>query len=60
MKQFNITAQVYSKYDSYRQTLLINDVISASSEEEASNNFEQSLILDYKLLKIYSIEEINA
>jgi hypothetical protein len=58
MHQYNITAQVYNKYDSYKQTLLINDVISASSKEEATNYFKQSLILDYKLLKIYSIEKI--
>jgi hypothetical protein len=58
MQQYNITAQVYNKYDSYKQTLLINDVISASSKEEATNYFKQSLVLDYKLLKIYSIEEI--
>jgi len=58
MKQYNVTAQVYNKYDYYKQTLLMNHVISALSKEEAIDNFNKIFILDYKILKIYSVEEI--
>jgi hypothetical protein len=58
MKQYNVTAQVYSKYDSYKQTLLMNHVIAASSENEAIDLFHKTFLLDYKILKIYSVEEI--
>jgi hypothetical protein len=59
MKQFNVTAQVYNKYDSYKQTLLMNHVITASSEDEATTLFNNTFLVDYKILKIYSVEEIS-
>jgi hypothetical protein len=58
MKTFNITAQVYDKQDNYKQTILINDVITANSKESAITEFYDSL-LTYNILKIYSVEEIS-
>jgi hypothetical protein len=59
MKQYNVTAQVYNKYDIYKQTLLMNHVVSASSKDDAIDSFNKCFILDYKILKIYSVEIIN-
>ena len=58
MKQYNITAQVYNKFDSYKQTILFNHVVSALTENEAIDLFYNFFLLDYKILKIYSVEEI--
>lgn len=58
MKTFNITAQVYKSNDPYKQTLLINDVIDASSKEKAIVDFND-LCADYEIVKIYSVEEIS-
>jgi ribosomal protein L20A (L18A) len=58
MKQYNVTAQVYNKYDQYKQTLLMNRVIDALSEDDAIDLFHKIFLLDYKILKIYSVEEI--
>ena len=59
MKQYNITAQVYNKFDSYKQTILFNHVVSALTENEAIDLFYNFFLLDYKILKIYSVEEIS-
>lgn len=59
MKQYNVTAQVYNKYDIYKQTILFNHVVSASSKDEAINLFHNLFLLDYKILQIYSVEEIS-
>lgn len=57
MKQFNITAQVYRLHDPYKQTLLINQIEITKSSDEAVQKFKSKLV-DYHLIKIYSIEEI--
>lgn len=57
MKTFNITAQVYNSSDLNKQTLLINDIISASSKEKAIVDF-YDLWPDYEIVQIYSVEEI--
>ena len=59
MKRYNITAQVYNKFDSYKQTILFNHVVSALTENEAIDLFYNFFLLDYKILKIYSVEEIS-
>lgn len=58
MKLYNITAQVYEKFITPKQTLLINQLIKASSKEEAAHKFEYNNIPDLKVIKIYSIEEV--
>lgn len=60
MKQFNVTAQVYNKFDTYKQTMLMNEVVSASSEEEAINTFQKIFESDYKVVKVYSAELLMA
>ena len=59
MKRYNITAQVYSLFDPYKQTILFNEVISAKSQDEALFFFKDIFSMDHKILKIYSIEEIS-
>lgn len=56
MQQFNITAQVYSKFDNYKQTILMNEIICALSKEDAIRIFEQMFKPDYEVLKVYSVE----
>jgi hypothetical protein len=58
MKTFNITAQAYNLFDKYKQTMLLNEVVSAHSKDEAENYFREMLGIDHKILKVYSIEEI--
>lgn len=60
MKQFNVTAQVYNKFDTYKQTMLMNEVVSASSEEEAIKTFQKIFEPDYKVVKVYSAELLMA
>ncbi len=57
MKEFNITAQVYSIADQYKQTLLVNDVIKASSKNGAIAEF-YSQNPEYEIVRIYSAEEL--
>ena len=59
MKQYNITAQVYSKFDNARQTILMNEVVSAKSTDNAVDSFKEIFEVDYHIVKIYSIEEIS-
>ena len=59
MKTFNITASVYDKSDISRQTILINEIISASCELDARIVFAQQLETKYQLVKIYSAEEFS-
>lgn len=58
MNTYNITAQVYEKFVYPKQTLLINQVIEARSEDEAAYKFEYINVSYFKVLKIYSIEAI--
>lgn len=60
MKQFNVTAQVYNKFDTYKQTILMNEVVSASSVEDAIKAFQKIFEADYKVIKVYSAEPLLA
>lgn len=59
MKQFNITAQVYDKSDIHKQTILINQEVSASSIAEAYDVFNENHDINYEIVKIYSVEEFS-
>lgn len=59
MKTFNITAQVYESNDPTKQTILLNEEVNSNSESEARSKFENyHIVPHYKLVKIYSVEEI--
>lgn len=58
MKKFNVTAQVYEKFITPKQTLLINEVVEASSKEEAAHKFEYNNVPNLKVVKIFSVEQI--
>jgi|LakMenEpi03Aug12_release.lakeMendotaPanAssembly.Ray.scaffolds.fasta_scaffold08374_14 hypothetical protein len=58
-KQFNITAQIYEISDPTKQTILINDLVFAQSEEKALIDFYNGINPNYTVMKIYSVEEIN-
>lgn len=59
MKKFNVTAQVYNKFDSHKQTVLMNEVVSAPSKPEAYDVFYEIYSIDHEIVKIYSVEEIS-
>lgn len=58
MQQFNVTAQIYEKNDKYKQTILMNDIIDASSKEQAISIFKANYEPINTILKIYSVEKI--
>ena len=58
MNKYNITAQVYSKFDKDKQTVLMNDIVSASSNQEAMETFKQIYSIDHEIVKIYSAENL--
>ena len=58
MKHYNITAQVYSKFDKYKQTIFMNEIVIADSTDHAIIMFREIYHHDHKILKIYSVEEI--
>lgn len=58
MNQYNITAQVYESGDATKQTLLVNQVIDAHNPEEAANSFKWQNNIEFKIVKIYSVEQI--
>jgi|LakMenEpi03Aug12_release.lakeMendotaPanAssembly.Ray.scaffolds.fasta_scaffold1478664_2 hypothetical protein len=60
VKEFAITAQVYNNFDNNKQTLLVCESIKAESSSHARKNFEDSFGADHTIVKIYSVEEINA
>jgi len=59
MNNYNITAQVYNKFDRHKQTILLNEVVSASCLEDADNSFREIYDIDHEIIKIYSIEKIS-
>lgn len=59
MKTYNVTAQVYHKKDIYKQTILMNEIVSASSQENAKNIFQQVFETDYVIINIYSAEPFD-
>ena len=59
MKTFNITAQIYKKYDQYKQTIFTNEIIIAENEQNTILLYKMTLDDEYSVLKIYSAEEIS-
>jgi ribosomal protein L20A (L18A) len=59
MRKYNVTGQVYSLFDADKQTLLMNEVIRAGSEYDAEKLFHSIVGINYKIIKIYSVEEIS-
>lgn len=58
MNKYNVTAQVYNKFDNDKQTVLMNDIVSASSNQEAMETFKQIYSIDHEIVKIYSAENL--
>lgn len=58
METFNVTAQIYEKQDKYKQTILMNDIIYATSKEQAVDIFKLNYEPVNTILKIYSVEKI--
>jgi len=58
MKQYNVTAQVYNKFDPTKQTILMNEIVPAISKHNAIDYFTEIFTIDYFIMKIYSVEEI--
>lgn len=58
MNKYNVTAQVYNKFDNDKQTLLMNDIISASSNQDAIKTFQEIYSVDHEIVKIYSVENL--
>lgn len=59
MNQYNITAQVYELHDTSKQHLLINQVIDASSEEDAVYQFKDQYCIKFQVVKIHSVEQFQ-
>lgn len=59
MNLYNVTAQVYELHDTSKQHLLINQVIDASSEEDAIFQFKDQHRIKFQVVKIHSIEEFS-
>lgn len=59
MKKFNVTAQVYNKFDNHKQTVFMNEIVSAPSQAEAYDTFNEIYSIDHEIVKIYSVEEIS-
>jgi len=58
MKIFNITGLIYHKEDTTKQTIFMNEIVSALCESEAKLVFHKQLEKQYQVVKVYSIEEI--
>lgn len=58
MNQYNITAQVYSKFDKDKQTLLMNEIVSAPSDEDAIETFKDIYQVDHEIVRIFSAETV--
>lgn len=59
MNMYNVTAQVYDLHDTSKQHLLINQVVRASSKEDASFQFQDHHRIKFQVVKIHSIEEFS-
>lgn len=58
MNQYNITAHVYNLFDNYKQTILMNEIVSATSKDQAIEIFKEIFEIDHKIIKIFSAEPI--
>lgn len=59
MKIFNITAQIYDKNDIYKQSVFMNEIVSALCDYDAKDVFEKIYSKTHEIIKIYSVEEIT-
>ena len=59
MKMYNVTAQVYDLHDHSRQHLLINQVMDATSEEDAIFQFKDQHRIKFQVVKIHSVEQFE-
>ena len=57
MKTFNITALIYNKKDITKQTIFMNEIVSALCESDAKMVFNKQLCDNYEIVKIFSAEE---
>ena len=59
MKRYNVTAQVYDLHDTSKQHLLINQVVDATSEQDAVFQFKDHHRIKFQVVKIYSVEQFE-
>lgn len=60
MKEFLVTAQGYDKTDGYKQTILLHDTFMAKDSNDAKGMFCQKFEDEYKILKIYSSQDVTS
>ena len=59
MKTYNVTAQVYDLHDTSKQNLLVNQVIEATSSEDAVFQFQDQYRIKFQVVKIHSVESFE-
>ena len=59
MNLYNITAQVYDLHDTSRQNLLINQIVDATSQDDAIFRFKDQYRIKFQVVKIYSAELVD-
>jgi hypothetical protein len=59
MNKYNITAQIYNKFDNDKQTIFMNEIVSAPSKAEAYDAFHEIYDIDHEIVKVYSVEQIS-
>lgn len=59
MRMYNITAQVYDLHDTSKQHLLINQVIDATSKEDAIVQFQDQYRIKFQIVKVHSVEQFE-
>jgi hypothetical protein len=59
MNTYNVTAQVYDLHDTSKQHLLINQVMDATSEEDAIFQFKDQHRIKFQVVKIHSVEQFE-
>jgi hypothetical protein len=53
--EYAITAQVYNKFDTNKQHILICESIKAESSSHARKTFEDTFGMDHEIVKIHSV-----
>lgn len=59
LKEYLVTAQGYEKTDQYKQTILLHDTFMAKDDIDAKEMFKIKFEQTYKIIKIFSITDIN-
>lgn len=59
LSEYVVTAQGYEKSDEYKQTILLHDTFMAKNENDAKELFNQKFENDYKIIKIYSTQDVT-